>query len=94
MENALYVVFFCGEHDGGAGPRGMRFRSQAGMVGVLFLRTYDRAERIYWAMTARGFDGTLHAPVCARMRAPDWLVAAAAVALAAAVVLFDRCVYG
>jgi cobalt/nickel transport system permease protein len=80
--------------DGGAGPRGMRFRSHAGVVGVLFLRTYDRAERIYWAMTARGFDGTLHAPVRARMRATDWLVAAAAVALAAAVVLFDRCVYG
>lgn len=29
------------------------------MVGVLFVRSYERAERVYLAMCARGFDGTV-----------------------------------
>jgi cobalt/nickel transport system permease protein len=28
------------------------------MVGSLFLRSYERSERIYAAMQARGFEGT------------------------------------
>jgi cobalt/nickel transport system permease protein len=36
------------------------------IIGSLFLRTVERAERIYQAMLARGFTGTLHAmrPYC------------------------------
>lgn len=30
------------------------------MVGILFIRTYERAERIYAAMAARGFTGRMH----------------------------------
>jgi len=36
---------------------GLRPRVAAALIGVLFLRTYERAERIYLAMCARGFDG-------------------------------------
>jgi len=36
-----------------------RARVAGGMVGSLFLRTYERSERIYQAMLARGFDGEL-----------------------------------
>lgn len=35
----------------------LRPRVAASLIGVLFLRTYERAERIYMAMCARGFDG-------------------------------------
>jgi cobalt/nickel transport system permease protein len=80
--------------DGGAGSWRLRMASRTGIVSVLFLRTYDRAERIYWAMTARGFDGTLHGPAPRRMRATDWLLAAGAIAGAAAVVAGDRLIYG
>jgi cobalt/nickel transport system permease protein len=31
-------------------------RSFANMVGVLFIRAYERAERIYLAMCARGYN--------------------------------------
>jgi cobalt/nickel transport system permease protein len=75
--------------DGGAGPWRVRFQSNVGVVGVLFLRTYDRAERIYWAMAARGFDGTLRAPASSRMHRADWVVAGGAIVLAAAVIIFD-----
>ena len=36
-----------------------RAKSAGGMAGSLFIRTLDRSERIYMAMVARGFDGTL-----------------------------------
>ena len=35
----------------------LRLRAVGGTVGVLFLRTYERAERAYQAMLARGFAG-------------------------------------
>ena len=36
-----------------------RARSAGGMVGNLFLRSYERSERVYAAMLARGYDGRL-----------------------------------
>jgi len=36
-----------------------RARVTGGMIGALFLRTYDRSERIYYAMLARGFCGEI-----------------------------------
>ncbi len=42
----------------GAGSRWWAsFRAMAGVVGVLFIRSYERAERVYQAMLARGFEG-------------------------------------
>jgi cobalt/nickel transport system permease protein len=50
----------------GVGPSGRtggtirwRARVTGAMVGSLFLRSYERSERIYAAMQARGFDGQL-----------------------------------
>jgi len=43
----------------GIGARGRTLRVAAAALGVLFTRTLDRAERIYQAMAARGFDGTI-----------------------------------
>jgi len=80
--------------DGGLGPWSLRFRSHAGVVGVLFLRTYDRAERIYWAMAARGFDGRLPAPPTQRMTSKDAVFLCGVAALAAATLTLDRLAYG
>jgi len=87
--------------DGGEGPWRLRFRSRAGVVGVLFLRTWDRAERIYWAMAARGFDGTLPAPPprpeaspAQRSAVKDVLFAAGGAAFAVGLVITDRLAYG
>ncbi len=43
-----------------------RARTAGAMVGSLFLRSYERGERVGQAMAARGFDGTL--PVANRTR--------------------------
>jgi cobalt/nickel transport system permease protein len=36
-----------------------RARTLGNMLGTLFLRSYERAERVYQAMLARGFDGEM-----------------------------------
>jgi cobalt/nickel transport system permease protein len=46
-----------GTHAGGT--LGWRARVTGAMVGSLFLRSYERSERVYAAMQARGFDGEL-----------------------------------
>jgi cobalt/nickel transport system permease protein len=51
------------------------------MAGQLFLRSYERSDRIYNAMLARGYSGqlrTLHPHV---MKSGDWLFAALSVVL-------------
>jgi cobalt/nickel transport system permease protein len=49
-----------------------RSRVTGNMVGSLFLRSYERSERVFDAMTARGYDGELRSFAAATMRAVDW----------------------
>lgn len=64
-----------------------RIRVAGAMVGSLFVRSLDRAERVGSAMAARGFDGTL--PLLRRgpSRWTDWLGATLFVATCALLVL-------
>lgn len=41
----------------GAGPLAWRARVAGSMVGSLFIRSYERSERVHAAMLSRGFDG-------------------------------------
>jgi cobalt/nickel transport system permease protein len=43
-------------------------RGMAGSAGTLFVRSYERGERVYLAMLSRGYDGTM--PALAGRRAP------------------------
>lgn len=58
----------------------LRMRSLSGIAGVLFIRAYERAERVYLAMCSRGFDGCIITQRSLRLRGADilFLVAAAA----------------
>ena len=40
--------------------RALSWSLLAGLIGELFLRTFERGERVYGAMVARGWQGTLH----------------------------------
>ena len=51
--------------------RRLQLKAAGGMAGVLFLRTYERAERVYQAMLARGFDGEVRTLRPLRFRAAD-----------------------
>jgi cobalt/nickel transport system permease protein len=39
---------------------GLQIRTFAHIVSALFVRTYERGERVYTCMTARGFSGEIH----------------------------------
>ena len=39
------------------GKRLWQLRTIGNMIGTLFIRSYERGERVYAAMVARGFDG-------------------------------------
>jgi cobalt/nickel transport system permease protein len=71
----------CPPGGGGGGSVLWRAKVAGHMVGQLFLRSYERSDRVYNAMLARGYRGhflTLNPHV---MQANDWLYAAVAVLL-------------
>jgi cobalt/nickel transport system permease protein len=47
-----------------------QIRPMASAAGALFIRSYERGERVHQAMMARGFDGTF--PVVERSEPPRW----------------------
>ena len=51
-------------------------RGMAASAGTLFVRSYERGERVYLAMLARGYDGTMPALEGRRAAAADWWAAA------------------
>jgi cobalt/nickel transport system permease protein len=68
-----------GYKSGGSIP--WRARVAGNMAGQLFVRSYERSDRVYNAMLARGYDGqffTLNPHV---MRAEDWLISVIALVL-------------
>jgi cobalt/nickel transport system permease protein len=59
------------------GPRpslGWRGRVAGSMVGSLFLRSLDRSERVFAAMSSRGYDGRIRSLASFRMSGLDWSV--------------------
>lgn len=70
----------------GRGGGSIRWRAKVvgGMVGSLFLRAYERSERVYAAMQARGFEGelkTLHGHVATPVEYAWFVVLLAAIGL-------------
>lgn len=54
-----------------------------GLIGTLFLRSLDRAERVHQAALCRGFDGSFHGPAQEKTGMADFLFFSASLALAA-----------
>lgn len=75
----------------GGGPIRWRAAVVGHMVGSLFLRSYERSERIYNAMQARGFDGEfryLQGPPLGRVEITAFALGLAAIAVYALLGLF------
>ena len=53
------------------GGRLWQIRTIGNMIGTLFIRSYERGERIYAAMVARGFDGQTQTLDCLNFRRAD-----------------------
>lgn len=59
------------------------------MVGILFVRSYERADRVYNAMASRGYDGSLATIAEFRMHGMDTLKAVTLIAVGLALNLFS-----
>jgi len=55
------------------GKRGREIKVFINLIGTLFMRTMERAERIYHAMLSRGFSGTIHYVEEDRFRKADFV---------------------
>lgn len=77
-----------GQRSGGS----LRWRARVlgGMVGSLFLRSFERSERVYAAMQARGYDGEPRFLSAPSMSFAQLAAGAALLAFAAAVVVVAR----
>jgi len=83
-EQAQHMRLAAQSRLGSAGQRTRRFEAAAGAIGVLFIRSWERAGGIYRAMLARGFTGSFSAAVRPHLHAADFgfLVGAIAACLA------------
>jgi cobalt/nickel transport system permease protein len=86
------------DHDRGAGKFGgtvaWRARVTGGMAGSLFLRSFERSDRIYAAMAARGYDGEVRSfplPVIAPV---SWVVLVGGLSLLGLLTLFGYLFWG
>lgn len=53
--------------------RSGQYRAHARQFAFLFVRSWERAERVHAAMLARGYKGGLALPSAGKLRARDWL---------------------
>ncbi len=74
----------------GGGSLAWRARVAGGMAGSLFIRSYERSERIYAAMLARGYDGEVRTMDPPALRPVDWAVGAVGLMVLAAVVVVGQ----
>jgi cobalt/nickel transport system permease protein len=73
------------ESRGFSGGRRGAMRTLGSAAGSLFIRSYERGERVHLAMLSRGYDGRLSLGPVAAAPAKAWLTALSLPAVAAAV---------
>jgi cobalt/nickel transport system permease protein len=72
------------------GTLAWRARILGNMVGSLFIRSYERSERVYAAMQARGYDGTVRFAGERALVRTDWLILGVALAALGGLILHAR----
>jgi cobalt/nickel transport system permease protein len=86
------------DHDRGAGKVGgtvaWRARVTGGMAGSLFLRSFERSDRIYAAMAARGYDGEVRAFPLPPIAPISWVVLVGGLSLLGLLTLFGYLFWG
>ena len=76
--------------EGSGGSLWWRATVAGGIVGQLFLRSFDRSDRVYNAMLARGYRGQLLTMTPHHMKQRDWIVGGTAVVLILLVQVVSR----
>lgn len=72
------------------GSRWLRLKAIANMIGILFIRSFERGETVYLAMCSRGFDGTLQRRYSFAVKKHDWAFLVNIVAALISIKLLDN----
>jgi cobalt/nickel transport system permease protein len=64
-------------------------RAVGNFIGMLFVRSFERTERVFDAMRARGYRGRFPEPAELRLETKDMVLAAGWIAVGAALVIYD-----
>jgi len=67
-----------------------QIKSTAPLIGILFIRTYEKGERAYSAMCSRGFDGTIRTFNTINLRMAEMLVGFALITIIVLVKIFSN----
>jgi cobalt/nickel transport system permease protein len=65
-------------------------RAVGNFVGMLFVRSFERAERVFDAMRARGYRGRFPEPVELRLQTKDVVLSAGWIAVVSMLIIYDR----
>lgn len=65
-------------------------KAVANFLGMLFVRSFERTERVFDAMRARGYKGRFPEPAELQLRASDLLLSSVWLTLGLSLVLYDR----
>ena len=65
-------------------------RAVANFLGMLFVRSFERTERVFDAMRARGYNGRFPEPAELHLQAKDLVLAVGWLALGMALIAYDR----
>lgn len=76
------------------GSLAWRARVAGGMAGSLFLRAFERSDRIYVAMLSRGYDGEARSMAVPALSLSGWLVVACGLLLLTGLALFGLLLWG
>jgi len=76
------------------GSLAWRARVTGGMAGNLFLRSFDRADRIYAAMVSRGYDGEVRTMPLSPLSPGQWLALAIGLGMLALLVIGGFLLWG
>jgi len=68
-------------------------RAVGNFIGMLFVRSFERTERVFDAMRARGYRGRFPEPVELHLRTSDLFLAIAWIAVGTALIAYDRIVW-
>ncbi len=76
------------------GSLSWRARVTGGMAGSLFLRAFERSDRIYMAMLSRGYDGEARSLPLPYIRPSHWVILASGLSMMAVLLVFAYMFWG
>jgi cobalt/nickel transport system permease protein len=68
-------------------------RAVGNFIGMLFVRSFERTERVFDAMRARGYRGRFPEPAERRLRIRDLLLTACWLVIGLTLIIYDRIVW-